>query len=223
MGKNKLARFAANELFSNMLQPSTEECKRGIDLKGKWRSDFFQNEHSLILELGCGKGEYTLGLAQRHPMCNFIGMDIKGARMWHGCKISNEEKMTNVAFLRTRIQFITLCYAQNEVDEIWITFPDPQPKKENKRLTSPWFLQQYRQILKPEGIIHLKTDDTDLYEYTLHSVIEAEGHHLLRATADLYNPNNSHLEVMDIQTFYEQKWLSQGKKIKYLSFQLKKI
>lgn len=223
MGKNKLARFAENLQFPNMFQPSMEECKTGIAMKGNWRSDFFKNDNPIILELGCGKGEYTIGLAKKYPSVNFVGVDIKGARMWRGCKTSNEDKMDNVAFLRTRIQFLSSFFANNEVDEIWITFPDPQPQKENKRLTSPAFLERYRQVLKSKGKINLKTDDTNFYEYSLNEVVQAHEHSLLTAIDDLYNGKHPHLEVMDIQTFYEQRWLSEGKKIKFLSFQLKEV
>ncbi len=220
MGKDKLRKFAENLTFPNMFQPSIEEAEQGFSLKGKWKQDFFKNDHSLTLELGCGKGEYSVGLAKKYTERNFIGVDIKGARMWRGCKTSNDDKMKNVAFLRTRIQLIIPFFDKGEVDEIWITFPDPQPKKENKRLTAPALLNIYKHFLKSDGIIHLKTDDRDLYEYTL-EVIAKEGHTLLLKNEDLYNPANEHLEVMEIQTHYEGIWLKMGKKINYVRFQLK--
>ena len=152
MGKNKLARFAENETFANLFQLTYEQItKEGFALKGKWNEDFFKNDNPIVLELGCGKGEYTVGLAKKYPNKNFIGIDIKGARLWRGCKTSNEDKMTNVAFVRTHIQMIESYFAENEVSEIWITFPDPQLKKPNKRLTCERFLKLYKNILKQEN------------------------------------------------------------------------
>ncbi len=216
MGKGKLAKFAENLTFPNMFQPELDEDFR---LKGKWRSDFFKNDHPIVLELGCGKGEYTVGLAQKYPNKNFIGVDIKGARIWRGCKTSNELKLSNVAFLRTRIQLIERFFEKNEVDEIWITFPDPQPKKENKRLTSPCLIAEYRKITKSNAIINLKSDDTDFYEYTVETA-KTLGFPIQIQTADLYRPDAEHLEVMEIRTFYEQMWLDMGKKIKYVRYEL---
>lgn len=220
MGKNKLARFAENLTFDNFFQPNYEDIKNGFVLKGKWRSDFFKNNNPIILELGCGKGEYSVGLAKRYPDKNFIGIDIKGARMWRGCKTSNDDNMNNIAFLRTRIELIEFYFDEHEVDEIWVTFPDPQPRriKENKRLTSPPFLARYANILKTDGIVHLKTDAFILYLYTL-EVIEEYKHKILISTNDLYNSGIED-DVMGIQTFYEQMFLEQGKRINYIKFQL---
>lgn len=220
MGKNKLARFAENLTFDNFFQPNYEDIKNGFVLKGKWRSDFFKNNNPIILELGCGKGEYSVGLAKRYPEKNFIGIDIKGARMWRGCKTSNDDNMNNIAFLRTRIELIEFYFDEYEVDEIWVTFPDPQPRriKENKRLTSPPFLARYANILKTDGIVHLKTDAFILYLYTL-EVIEEYKHKILISTNDLYNSGIED-DVMGIQTFYEQMFLEQGKRINYIKFQL---
>lgn len=220
MGKNKLARFAENLTFDNFFQPNYEDIKNGFVLKGKWRSDFFKNNNPIILELGCGKGEYSVGLAKRYPDKNFIGIDIKGARMWRGCKTSNDDNMNNIAFLRTRIELIEFYFDEHEVDEIWVTFPDPQPRriKENKRLTSPPFLARYANILKTDGIVHLKTDAFILYLYTLEEIEEYK-HKILISTNDLYNSGIED-DVMGIQTFYEQMFLEQGKRINYIKFQL---
>ena len=220
MGKGKLAKFAENETFSNLFQPLYEDVsKQGFPLKGRWGADFFQNTNPIVLELGCGKGEYTVGLSEKYPKKNFIGIDIKGARIWRGLKQTREKNLNNVAFLRTRIHNINLFFASNEVNEIWITFPDPQPKKENKRLTCQRFLDNYKNLLTPNGILHLKTDDTALYEYTLET-IKDQKHQLLLHSDDLYRKGNPSLEVMEIQTFYEKMWLEMGKKIKYIQFQL---
>lgn len=222
MAKNKLARFEENLSFENFFQPNYDDIKEGFALKGKWAKEFFKNDNPLILELGCGKGEYSVGLAKRYPDKNFIGIDIKGARMWRGCKTSVEDKMKNIAFLRSRIELIEFYFDENEVDEIWITFPDPQPRriKENKRLTSPPFLKRYANILKPDGIVHLKTDAYILYLYTL-EIIEEWGHKILFSTDNLYNSGIED-DVMGIQTFYEQMFLEQGKRINYVKFQLKR-
>jgi tRNA (guanine-N7-)-methyltransferase len=221
MGKGKLAKFAENETFPNFFQPLYEDViAQGFPLKGKWREVFFQNTNPIVLELGCGKGEYTVGLGEKYPNKNFIGVDIKGARIWRGLRRTREKSLKNVAFLRTRISNINLFFAPNEVNEIWITFPDPQPKKENKRLTCQRFLDSYKNLLSPDGIMHLKTDDTMLYEYTLNEVIPNGNNRLLLHSDDLYKEGNPHLEVMEIQTFYEQMWLEMGKKIKYIRFQL---
>lgn len=221
MGKNKLARFAENATFRNLIQMSFEEIKElgQCPLKGKWRENFFENDKPLVLELGCGKGEYTVGLARKYPEKNFIGIDIKGARLWRGCKTSNEENMKNVAFIRSHIQMITSYFDSNEVDEIWITFPDPQLKKPNKRLTSDRFLQLYSQILKPQGLIHLKTDSAELYDFTLNEVLKPSNREVLYHTDDLYHSDFTE-EVIEIQTFYESMYLKQGKPITYIKFRL---
>ncbi|MEE0882745.1 MAG: tRNA (guanosine(46)-N7)-methyltransferase TrmB [Bacteroidales bacterium] len=220
MGKNKLARFAENETFANLFQLTYEQVtKEGFALKGKWNKEFFKNDNPIVLELGCGKGEYTVGLAKKYPNKNFIGIDIKGARLWRGCKTSNEDKMTNVAFVRTHIQMIESYFAQNEVSEIWITFPDPQLKKPNKRLTCERFLSLYKNILKSEGIVHLKTDSQELYEYTKDEVLIPSKREILYNTNDLYNSDFKE-DVIEIQTFYEAMYLKIGKPITYLKFKL---
>ncbi|MEE0267758.1 MAG: tRNA (guanosine(46)-N7)-methyltransferase TrmB [Bacteroidales bacterium] len=220
MGKNKLARFAENETFANLFQLTYEQItKEGFALKGKWNEEFFKNDNPIVLELGCGKGEYTVGLAKKYPNKNFIGIDIKGARLWRGCKTSNEDKMTNVAFVRTHIQMIESYFAENEVSEIWITFPDPQLKKPNKRLTCERFLKLYKNILKQDGIVHLKTDSQELYEYTKDEVLIPSKREILYNTNDLYNSDFKE-DVIEIQTFYESMYLKIGKPITYLKFKL---
>ncbi len=220
MGKNKLARFAENETFANLFQLTYEQItKEGFALKGKWNENFFKNDNPIVLELGCGKGEYTVGLAKKYPNKNFIGIDIKGARLWRGCKTSNEDKMTNVAFVRTHIQMIESYFAENEVSEIWITFPDPQLKKPNKRLTCERFLKLYKNILKQDGIVHLKTDSQELYEYTKDEVLIPSKREILYNTNDLYNSDFKE-DVIEIQTFYEAMYLKIGKPITYLKFKL---
>ncbi len=219
MGKDKLRRFAENETFANMFQMKYEDVKDGFYLKGKWREEFFKNDNPLVLELGCGKGEYTVGLAKQYPDKSFIGIDIKGARMWRGCKTSVEEKINNVAFVRTHIQVLDMYFAENEVSEIWITFPDPQLKKPNKRLTSPRFLDLYSKFLIEKGIIHLKTDSQELYDYTLNEVLIPQNRKVLVSTNNLYDSNIIE-DVISIRTFYENIYLSQGKPITYLKFQL---
>ena len=218
--KNKLQRFAENETFGNLFQYSYEEAKEGVPLKGKWASEFFQNDHPIVLELGCGKGEYTVGLAQQNPDRNYIGLDIKGARIWRGLKTANEGNLKNVAFVRTRINLIEYYFGPDEVSEIWITFPDPHPRetKERKRLTSPQFLERYRKLVRKDGIVHLKTDNIIVFDYTL-EVIREEGLELLFSSEDVYGEGLDN-EVTRIQTFYEKKWLEHGTKIKYLKFRL---
>ena len=218
--KNKLQRFAENLTFNNLFQYRYEEVINGFPLKGKWHDEFFKNKGDIVVEMGCGKGEYTLGLARKFPEKNFIGVDIKGARMWRGLKTAAEEGLKNVAFIRTRIELIPFYFAKDEVSEIWITFPDPQIRaiKEKKRLTSHRFLSKYHQFLKPEGIIHLKTDALLLYDFTL-EVIKKGGHRLLYANEDIYG-NGLKGDVTQIQTFYEKKWMEYDTPIKYLKFSL---
>ncbi|HMM10543.1 MAG TPA: tRNA (guanosine(46)-N7)-methyltransferase TrmB [Bacteroidales bacterium] len=219
--KNKLQRFAENETFPNLFQSGYEQLQHEpFPLKGRWSPDFFKNDNPIVVELGCGKGEYTIGLAQQYPERNFIGMDIKGARLWRGLKNSAEMQLGNVAFVRSRIELISHYFGEGEVSEVWITFPDPQPRKSRrlKRLTSPRFLTLYHGFLKPDGLIHLKTDSQLLYDYTLEVI--AEGQHKLHyATDDLYATHED-MDVKRIRTFYEQIWLSQGLRIKYLVFSL---
>lgn len=218
--KGKLEKFAENLTFPNLFQPNQADLDSGFSLRGKWHADFFKNENPIVLELGCGKGEYTVGLARRYPYKNFIGVDIKGARIWRGCKTSNEEGLTNVAFIRTKIQHIARFFDKEEVDEIWVTFPDPQPKfsKRNKRLTSPSFLERYKCILRPKAIIHLKTDNEPLFDYTL-EIIEEAGHQLHIAVKDLYSFDGLD-EVKSIKTYYEDLFFKQGFNINYLNFTL---
>lgn len=216
MAKKKLIRFTENISFTHLFQPRYSDLQPEFWLKGGWGSDFFRNDHAITLELGCGKGEYTVGFAREFPHRNFIGIDIKGARLWRGCKTVEEEQLTNVAFIRSRADHLEQLFQPGEVSEIWITFPDPQPGKERKRLTAPVFLDRYRNILKEGGIVHLKTDDQDLFSYTL-DILQEQPVEILLATRDLYHefPREP---VTAIQTYYESIWLGQGKKITYLRF-----
>ncbi len=227
MGKDKLRRFADNEKFDNVLQPTTEDLlKKTWALKGEWHKEIFENENPITLEIACGKGEYTLALARRYPERNFIGIDIKGARLWRGAKTALEEKLNNVVFLRTRLEFILSCFAENEVSQIWITFPDPQKhlSRAKKRLTHPQFLERFRTILKPTGTINLKTDSSFLYDYTM-DVVLSENLKVIHQTIDVYGlgkdkfPNELN-ELMETKTFYESRWLDEGKKIKFIEFEL---
>ncbi|WP_343488064.1 tRNA (guanosine(46)-N7)-methyltransferase TrmB [Allomuricauda sp. d1] len=218
--KNKLKRFAENEAFTNVIQPSRDEVLNGFAWKGKWAS-FFENEHPIVLELGCGKGEYTVGLAERNTDKNYVGVDIKGARFWRGAKTALEASLNNVAFLRTQIELIDLLFGENEVSEIWITFPDPQIKykRTKHRLTNPLFLEKYRKILIPEGKIHLKTDSEYMHGYTL-GLLQGIGVEILYANHDVYHNEGSPAEVLEIQTFYEKQYLEKGKPITYIQFRL---
>lgn len=217
--KKKLRRFEESKSFDNYFQPTYPEVIAGFPLKGKWNTDYFKNKNPICLELGCGKGEYTIALARKYPERNFVGIDIKGARTWKGCKIAIEENLQNVAFIRSWVELIEHFFAPNEVAEIWITHPDPQPRqsKAKKRLTSPQFLRRYAKILQKNAIIHLKTDDTDLFEYTL-EVVQENNAEILFQTADLYAKNPEKEDVMLTQTFYEKQFLAEGKTIKYLRF-----
>ena len=221
MAKNKLKRFAAMAGYSNVIAPDFEEVfSSDFRLKGHWADKIFGNSRPLTLELGCGKGEYTVALARKYPERNFIGVDIKGARMWVGATDALQSNLTNVAFLRVRIEFIRACFAPCEVSEIWITFPDPQSlqSRENKRLTSPRFIQSYRQIMQSGGIIHLKTDSQSLFEYT-RKVVEKEDIHIIHCTDDLYNSGFSD-DILSVQTYYEKMFVNKGFTIKYISFRL---
>jgi tRNA (guanine-N7-)-methyltransferase len=220
---SKLEKFADIERFENCFAFFFEQLTQGFETKGKWRSNVFKNDHPIVLELGCGKGEYTIGLAQADPNKNYVGVDVKGNRIWSGAKTALDNKMNYVAFLRTRIDFIDHCFSEGEVDEIWITFPDPQPQKPRtrKRLTNERFLERYKKIIKPKGIIHLKTDSTSLYEYTL-EVIERDKHELIWHTNDLYkNCPEDRKELVNIKTYYEKLFTDKGEDIKYISFRLK--
>ena len=221
MGKDKLRRFAENLTFECMIQPDFEEIfHRDHPLKGHWREKFFGNDHPIVLELGCGKGEYTIALAQRDPDRNYIGVDIKGARMWRGAKTATERQMRNVAFVRTRIEFIGSFFGEDEIDEIWITFPDPQLKtrRAKKRLTSPLFLESYARMLKPEGAINLKTDSQHLYEYT-DAVVRRFGLPCEISNRDIYGSGFAD-EVLSVKTAYEQMLLERGLPITYTRFSL---
>lgn len=225
MGKNKLERFEENLTFDCLIQPlSTDVLNGDHPMKGNWRKDFFKNENPIVIELGCGKGEYAIGQARLFPEKNFLGLDIKGARLWRGAKTVTDEKITNVGFLRTRIDLTNSFFAKDEIDEIWLTFSDPQKKKERKRLTSPMFIKRYRQFLKPGGIIHVKTDSDLLYEYTLEQIQEHK-YELLIENNDIYNgfvdiQNELLQKILSIRTFYESMWLAQDIPIKYISFRV---
>ena len=242
MGHGKLKKFAENETFRCLVQPEAsavldkEPGSRALHLrdhpiKGQWGVQIFGNDHPIVLELGCGRGEYTLALARRHPEINYIGVDIKGARLWKGAKEATETALPNVAFLRTRIEFIDAFFGPDEVSEIWLTFSDPQLRgSENARLSSPLFLRRYSHFLKPDGIVHLKTDSRFLYEYTM-SVIRANDLAVLASGVDIYNgplviPNEAKESLRDmdavfeVQTFYESMFLKMGLPITYLAFRL---
>ena len=219
MGKNKLQKFSDMETFGCVLQyPRHILIEKGFPYKGKWNSDFFSRSNPVTLELGCGKGEYTVGLAEANHDRNYIGVDIKGARMWKGAKTVQEKGMDNAAFLRTEIEQIEQFFDPGEVDEIWITFPDPQMQKARKRLTSSRFLSNYRKFLRPGGVVNLKTDSPFLYEYTKR-LVEHNGFEVLAITDDLYGSGLAD-PVTSIKTFYEQQWLSRGKTIKLISFRI---
>jgi tRNA (guanine-N7-)-methyltransferase len=223
MGKDKLRKFAENLTFENLVQPDFEEIfHRDHPLKGRWTQDFFAAGNPLVLELGCGKGEYTVGLGAADGGRNFLGVDIKGARMWRGAKTATQMGLGNVGFLRTRIEFINSFFGPGEVSQIWITFPDPQLKKgrEKKRLTSPVFLACYAQFLVPGGVVHLKTDSRELHDYTLR-VIDANGLPCEVACADIYGEGLVETDpALTIKTAYERRFLEEGKPITYLRFGL---
>lgn len=217
MGKNKLAKFDDMEGYPHVFQyPFSVLEEKGFDLKGHWNERFFKNNNPIVLELGCGKGEYTVGLGRLFPDKNFIGVDIKGARMWSGAKESLEAGMTNVAFLRTHIELINRFFDAGEVSEIWLTFPDPQMKKVNKRLTSTRFMKLYRKILSGDGIVHLKTDSNFMYTYTV-MMAETNRYPILFQTDDLYHSGTPD-PILAIKTYYEQQWLDRGLNIKYIKF-----
>lgn len=221
MGKNKLQRFAENKTFKILVQPEFDEIfNNDYQLKGCWHANFFENSKPIVLELGCGRGEYTVALAKKYPAKNFIGIDIKGARLWRGAKTAVEDGMENVGFIRTRIEFIKSFFAGNEVSEIWVTFPDPQLKKSRlkKRLTCSGFLNAYRQFLAPDGIVHLKTDNQNLHFYTK-KLLEENGMEILYATNDLYNSDIVD-DILSVKTKYEQDYLSKGMPITYLKFKI---
>ncbi len=233
MAKNKLSKFKENETFKCLIQPSTDEVlRKDYHLKGHWGQEFFGNDNPIILELGCGKGEYTVDLAERNPSFNYLGIDIKGARLWKGAKYATENGLKNVAFIRTRIEFIESLFAPGEVSEIWITFADPQIGREKKRLTNPLFMTRYRNFLKKGGIIHLKTDSRYLHEYSK-AMAEQNNLEILACATDIYGEDHDELynsslgsvsgrdaidALFEVQTFYESQYLVQGIKITYLAF-----
>lgn len=229
MGKNKLKKFAEMETFSNVFQCGARELlpeDARYPMAGHWRERYFHNDHPIVLELGCGRGEYTVGLAERYPEKNFVGIDIKGARMWAGAKQAELAGLKNVAFLRTNIEIITSFFAPGEVDEIWITFCDPQMKKATKRLTSTYFMQRYQQIMKPDGLVHLKTDSPFLYTYTI-EMLRLNPYPVVCSTEDLYGEETSsqaesspYIDARALQTHYEKQWLDRGLKIKYIEWRL---
>ncbi|MEO9512478.1 MAG: tRNA (guanosine(46)-N7)-methyltransferase TrmB [Flavobacteriaceae bacterium] len=218
--KNKLKRFKENETFNNVIQPTRKEVMEGFELKENWAS-FFKNNNPIILELGCGKGEYTIGLAVRNPNKNYIGIDIKGARFWRGAKSAQEMRLDNAVFLRSQIELLDHLFGEQEVDEIWITFPDPQIKykRTKHRLINPEFLKKYRKVLKPEGIVNLKTDSEFMHGYTL-GLLQGERHEILYSNHDVYKNEGSPTEVLEIQTFYENQYLEKEKPITYIQFRI---
>ena len=223
MGKGKLAKFADMEKFENVFQyPFSVIANVPFTMRGHWHEQYFHNQHPIVLELGCGKGEYTVGLARLFPEVNFIGVDIKGARMWTGAKMALEEGLKNVAFLRTSIEIIDRFFAEDEVDEIWLTFSDPQMKNPRKRLTSTYFMERYRRFLKADGIVHLKTDSNFLFTYTS-CMVSHNQLPVLFSTADLYHTagiDAATSKILSIQTYYESMWIERGLNIKYLKFRL---
>jgi tRNA (guanine-N7-)-methyltransferase len=219
VSKNKLQKFADMSGYPHVFQyPYSILKENGFEMQGRWNELFFKNDRPIVLELGCGKGEYTVGLAKLFPDKNFIGVDIKGARIWSGAKQALEEQLPNVAFLRTHIELIAQFFAAGEVSEIWITFPDPQMSKVNKRMTSTRFMRLYREILKENGIIHLKTDSHFMFTYTT-EMVKVNQLPVLVQTNDLYHSNLAD-DILSIQTYYEQQWLNRGLDIKYIQFVL---
>lgn len=219
MSKNKLSKFADMEQYPHVFQcPYSQLSQEGFEMRGKWASDFFRNSNPVVLELGCGRGEYTVGLAEKFPNMNFIGVDIKGSRMWAGATESLQKGMKNVAFLRTNIEIIDRFFAPGEVSEIWLTFSDPQMKKATKRLTSTYFMERYRSFLVDGGIVHLKTDSNFMFTYTKY-MVEHNSLPVEFVTDDLYHSGLVD-DILGIQTYYEKQWLSRGLNIKYLKFRL---
>lgn len=220
--KNKLKRFRENETFDNVIQPTREETMSGsFEFRGNWAKKYFKNDHPIVLELGCGKGEYTVALAKQSPEKNFIGIDIKGARFWRGAKTAIEERIENAAFLRTQIELIDRLFAPGEVDEIWITFPDPQIKykRTKHRMTNMAFLDLYKKILKPGGVMHLKTDSEFMHGYTL-GLLHGLGHTIEYANHNIYRNEGAPAEVTGIQTHYESLYLELNKPITYIRFKI---
>jgi tRNA (guanine-N7-)-methyltransferase len=221
--KNKLKRFKENETFSNVFQPTREELiTNQFLLKGKWNQDYFKNNKPIVLELGCGKGEYSVGLAEKYPEKNFIGIDLKGARFWRGAKTAIETGLKNVAFIRAQIELINYIFNENEVDEIWITFPDPQIKykRTKHRMTNSNFLKLYKKVLKPDGVVNLKTDSEFMHGYTL-GLLHGEGHEVIYSNHNVYVNEGSPDEVTSLQTFYEKQYLKINKAITFIRFKIK--
>ncbi|MCB0762053.1 MAG: tRNA (guanosine(46)-N7)-methyltransferase TrmB [Flavobacteriales bacterium] len=225
MGKDKLKKWAENKTFDHVFEPPFEQAfKQESELPGTWHERVFGNDHPITLELGCGKGEYTVGLARMFPQRNFIGVDVKGHRFWRGARTAREEELNNVAFLRARIEFITSFFGEGEVDEIWLTFSDPQPRNEKKRITGPAFIDRYKKFLKSGATIHIKTDNTGLYEWTLEQLQE-QGYEIEEHTPNVYGAYFESLspewqQIMSIRTYYEQKFAEEGEKIKYIQFRI---
>ena len=210
------------ETFSCVFQYPFAKLQEGpFPLKGKWNEQYFHNSNPIVLELGCGKGEYAVGLGKKFPGKNYIGVDIKGARMWTGAKESFLKKMKNVAFIRTNIEIISSFFSENEVSEIWLTFPDPQMKKTRKRLTSTRFMELYQSFVQPDGVIHLKTDSNFMFQYTC-EMVKANQYEVLFQNDDLYYSDFSDDKILSIKTFYEQQWIERGLTIKYIKFKLSK-
>jgi tRNA (guanine-N7-)-methyltransferase len=221
--KNKLKRFNENKTFKNVFEPKREELVDAVyEMKGAWNEKFFKNNNPIVLELGCGKGEYSVALAQKYPNKNFIGIDIKGARFWRGAKTALEENLTNVAFIRTQIELVASVFAENEISDIWITFPDPQIKykRTKHRMTNSEFLKSYKKILQPEGTVNLKTDSEFMHGYTL-GLLHGEGHEVIHSNNNVYKQEGSPEDVTSIQTFYENQYLEVNKPITYIKFKIK--
>ena len=221
--KNKQRRFNDNAIFPNVFQPTREEIVDGIyEMKGNWNKTFFKNNNPLVLELGCGRGEYSVALAQKFPDRNFVGIDIKGARFWRGAKTAIESEIPNVAFIRTQIELVDCIFDKGEVDEIWITFPDPQIKykRTKHRMTTEPFLKRYKTVLKEDGVVNLKTDSEFMHGYTL-GVLHGAGHEVLYSNNDVYKQEGAPEEVLEIQTYYESQYLAIDKAITYIKFKIK--
>ena len=219
MGKGKLQKFADMREYPNVVEHHFSIADATpFPMRGNWGKEFFGNDNPIVIELGCGRGEYTVGLARRYPDKNFIGVDIKGARMWTGATEAIRDGLKNVGFLRTNIEIIDHFFASGEVSEIWLTFPDPQMKKHTKRLTSSLFLQRYRNIMLPDGIVHLKSDSNFMFTYTRY-ITEVNKLPVVSCIEDIYADGEA-VEPLDIKTYYEQQWLSRGINIKYISFRL---
>ena len=228
MGKDKLIKWAENETFNHVLQPCLQEAVKGVDsgMKGQWAKNVFKNDNPITLELGCGKGEYTVGLARKYPHLNFVGVDIKGHRFWRGAKTAREESLPNVAFLRIRLEFIDSYFASDEVSEVWLTFSDPQPKdaKGTKRITSPVYIERYKKILKSRSLINVKTDSVFLYDVSKEGYLEA-GYKFVYDSQDvhgelIYRVPQDLRAALEIVTYYEKRWLSEGKKIHFIQLEV---